>query len=81
MNSSNSECSDDDTIIMTERQTLVRKRFRKVLYASYFMGLMQTFRNRVQMYGALRPIEYFEQFEGQKVVQERKFSFLVSKCE
>ena len=41
------------------------------------MGVMQTFRNRVQMYGALRPIEYFEQFEAKKVVEKKK-SFLVS---
>jgi len=37
--------------------------------------VMQTFRNRVQMYGALRPIEYYDQFEGKKV-EYKKVSFL-----
>ena len=74
--SSDSDSSDYDTVILSGRQAIARKRFKKVLYASYFMGVMQTFRNRVQMYGALRPIEYFEQFEAKKVVQKKK-SFLV----
>ena len=67
---------EEEQIISTQRLK-VRKMFKRGLYAIYFMGIMYTLRNRVQMYGAIRPIEYFEAFEANKFSPSKKTSFLV----
>ena len=67
---------EEDQIISTQRLK-IRKMFKRGLYAIYFIGVMYSLRNRVQMYGAIRPIEYFETFEASKHLEQKKSSFLV----
>lgn len=72
------ELSDDDPAVALKRQK-VRKRFRRSFLAVYFIGIMFSLRNKVQICGALRPIEYYEAFESMKppVPKEEKTSSLV----
>lgn len=67
---------EDDPIISTHRMR-IRRIFKRGLYAIYFIGVMYSFRNRVQMYGAIRPIQYYEKFEANKHIEQKKKSFLV----
>ena len=70
------DLSVDEPPISVQRMK-VRKRFRRGLLAMYFIGIMFSLRNKVQICGALRPVEYFEAFEPIKIVQEEKPGFLV----
>lgn len=67
--------SDDEDTIDTERKRL-RKIFKKGLYALYFIGIMFSLRNRVQIYGALRPKEHFNSFGALKEVEKKKGLFV-----
>ena len=62
---------------MSIQRMKVRKRFRRCFLAMYFIGIMFSLRNKVQICGALRPVEYFEAFEPIKIIQEEKQGFLV----
>ena len=57
-----SESSDDEDYLTPEQKRL-RKMLKRGLYATYFVGVMISFKNKVKVYGALRPIEYLEEFE------------------
>lgn len=58
--------SSDDEEFLTPEQLRLRKAFKKALYATYFVGVMISFKNKVKVYGALRPIEYLEEFESNR---------------
>ena len=57
--------SDEEEKPFTDQQMKTRKRFRKALHVLYFIGIMQTLRNKVKIYGALRPIDYFNNFKSE----------------
>jgi len=57
--------SDEEEKPLTEKQIKNRKRIKKALHVSYFIGVMQTLRNKVKIYGALRPLTYFNNFKSE----------------
>ena len=76
---SNSDNDEEDTGYLRPLvRTRLQRVFRRTLLASYFIGVMFAFRNRVQLYGAIRPIEYYEVFEEKKEAVVEEYSFLVT---
>ena len=73
-----SEISDDfeEEHEMDPARQLVRKRLRKVFYASYFIGVAISLQNRIRLYGTLKPIAEAKNFENE-VKTTKENSFLV----
>jgi len=61
---------------MDPARRAIRKRLRKVFYASYFVGLAISLQNRIRLYGTLKRIEEKQQPE-KLVVETKKKPFLV----
>lgn len=70
-----SESSEEDEPISEHRMRL-RRILKKNFLATYFMGILFCFKNRVQIYGALRPIEYFKEFEAKKSIKKKHNYFV-----
>ena len=69
-----SDLSDDED--MSEERITLRKKLKRSLYVSYFLGILFSMKNRVKIYGALRSVEHVKQFEVNKV-EKKKHNFLV----
>jgi len=59
---------------LTDQQKKIRKKIKRALHVIYFIGIMQTLRNKVKIYGAIRPVEYFNNFksEAEKETEKEK---------
>ena len=64
---------------MDPERRLLRKRLRKVFYASYFVGIAVSLQNRIRLYGTLKPIEEVKRPEGEVLETKEKsfWAFLV----
>lgn len=68
-----SDISGDDEV---EEKTLERKHLRNILKRSfrvaYFIGILYSMKNRVKIYGALRPIDQVKEFDSGQSAPKRK---------
>jgi len=68
-----SDISGDDEV---EEKTLERKHLRNILKKSfrvaYFLGILFSMKNRVKIYGALRPIDQVKEFDSGNNAPKRK---------
>ena len=73
-----SDISDDEVV---EEKSLERKHLRNILKRSfrvaYFLGILFSMKNRVKIYGALRPIDQVKEFDSSNNAPKRK-SYLVN---
>ncbi len=76
-----SDISGDDEV---EEKTLERKHLRNILKRSfrvaYFIGILYSMKNRVKIYGALRPIDQVKEFDSSKNVTQRKSLLVIFFC-
>jgi len=62
--------SDEEEKPLTDKQMKIRQKMRKALNVLYFIGIMQTLRNKVKIFGALRPVEYFNNFKSEAEAEQ-----------